>query len=101
MVAEILPGEQFTGFERPPAMFTMYGMPLNRELLGEMLWPDGGEYGLAGISGSIVKRPELPVAELAEMARRNLRAHGWTVYPTTVEVLDVCSRSCGAREPET
>ncbi|GIJ60685.1 hypothetical protein [Virgisporangium aurantiacum] len=90
MAAEILPGQEFSGFEAPAAQFTMYGSPLSWDRVGELLWPDGGEYALSGIGGSIVGDPGLPVAELAGLARRNLRAHGWTVYPTTTTSLDGC-----------
>jgi hypothetical protein len=90
MTAEILPGQQFSGFVEPAATFTMYGSPLGWDQVDELLWPDGGEYALAGIGGSIVGDPVLPVEDMVEVARRNLRAHGWTVYPTKTTILVVC-----------
>jgi hypothetical protein len=68
IAAEALPGQRFNGFEEVDATLD-------------------DEYKLAAMRGEIVGTPVLPAPEMAEAARRNLQAHGWTVYPTT----DTCA----------
>jgi hypothetical protein len=82
MLGEILPGQEFTGIQDPPAMFVFYGEPLGWDAAHGMLLGDGGEYEQAQIGGSVAGPSKVPVPETVELVSRNLRAYGWMVYPT-------------------
>lgn len=93
MLAEILPGQEFTGLRDAPAMFVIYGQPLSWNAARDLLFGDGGEYQRATIGGG-VNAPTLPPQETVELVARNLRAHGWTVYSLMVRDLYACSAPC-------
>jgi len=95
MLAEILPGQEFAGIEDAPAMFVISGQPLSWDMADDLLLGDGGEYSLAGVGGSVVGTPAHPPQDSVELAQHNLRAHGWTVYPTmTRNVYDCAGPPC-------
>jgi hypothetical protein len=93
MLAEILPGQEFTGLRDAPAMFVFYGQPLSWNAADSLLFGDGGEYTQAGIGGG-VDAPTLAPQETVELVQRNLRAHGWTVHSLTVRDLYSCTEPC-------
>ncbi|GAA2577660.1 hypothetical protein GCM10010399_04280 [Dactylosporangium fulvum] len=90
MLAEILPGQEFTGIQDAPAMFVIYGQPLSWNAARDLLLGDGGEYAQSGIAGG-VSAPTLPPQGTVELVQHNLRAHGWTVYPLTAHDAYGCS----------
>ncbi|MEE6259374.1 hypothetical protein [Plantactinospora sonchi] len=90
MLAEILPGQEFTGIEDPPAMFLIYGQPLNWNMAHSLLFGDGGEYAQSGIGGSTDGPLAHPPQQTVELVQHNLRAHGWTVHPTMTNNLYDC-----------
>jgi hypothetical protein len=78
MLAEILPGQEFTGIQDAPAMFVIYGQPLGWNMANELLFGDGGEYAQAGIGGGV--NATLPQQKTVDVVQHNLRTHGWKVY---------------------
>lgn len=94
MLTEILPGQKFTGIQDAPALFVIYGQPLNWDSMHDLLFGDGGEYGQSGVAGG-VDAPTLPPQETVELVQRNLRARGWTIY--SLKVRNICARTgpCG------
>jgi hypothetical protein len=93
MLAEILPGQEFTGVQDAPAMFVIYGQPLSWNAARDLLFGDGGEYAQSGIAGG-VDAPTLPRQETVELVQQNLRAHGWTVYSVMVRDMYTCNAPC-------
>ncbi|GIF62131.1 hypothetical protein Ais01nite_01660 [Asanoa ishikariensis] len=91
MLAEILPDQKFTGIEDEPALFTIYGSPLGRSTVRELLLGDGGEYSQAGVAGSAPLPPMTDPAEIVDQARHNMRAHGWRVYRPIFQDLYGCT----------
>jgi len=91
MLAQILPGQEFTGIEDPQAMFVFNGQPLTWDTANDLLWGDGGEYAQSGIGGSVNGAPVIPPQDTVELAQHNLRAHGWTVYPTMTHNMYGCA----------
>ena len=87
MLAEILPGQEFTGIQDAPAMFVIYGQPLSWNAARELLLGDGGEYEQSGVAGGI-SAPSLPPQETVDLVRQNLLAHHWTVYPLIIHSID-------------
>ncbi|MEV4756735.1 hypothetical protein AB0J86_16690 [Micromonospora sp. NPDC049559] len=90
MLAEVLPGQEFDDIEDAPALFVIYGQPLSWNAAHSLLFFDGGEYAQAGVGGSAVGVPARPPGETVELVQRNLREHGWTVYPTTLRDMYGC-----------
>lgn len=82
MLAQILPGQEFTGIEDAPALFVFYGQPLSWGAVHNLLFWEGGEYAQAGIGGSVDGAPAYPPQRTVELVQDNLRTHGWTVHPT-------------------
>ncbi|PSK65896.1 hypothetical protein B0E53_02149 [Micromonospora sp. MH33] len=75
----------------PRALFVIYGQPLFRASLRDLLLGDGGEYQEGGAGGSAVgPMPTSQEATLATAGRR-LRDAGWQVYEPTSEVLQTCA----------
>jgi hypothetical protein len=93
MLAEILPGQEFTGLQDTPDLFEIYGQPLSWNAAHDLLFGDGGEYTQSGIAGG-VDAPTLPPQETVELVRQNLRAHGWTIYSVTVRDVYTCNAPC-------
>lgn len=94
MLAEILPGQAFTGLDDAPAgLFEIYGQPLSWDMAPDLLFGDGGEYSQSGIAGG-VDAPTLRPQETVEVVQRNLRAHGWTIYSVTVRDMYTCTEPC-------
>ncbi|MEJ3749423.1 hypothetical protein WEI85_39950 [Actinomycetes bacterium KLBMP 9797] len=89
MLAEILPGHEFAHLEDAPAMFLVYGQPLGWHAARDLLLGDGNEYAQSGVGGSVYG-PALPPRETVELVQRNLRAHGWTGYPTMAQDMYGC-----------
>jgi hypothetical protein len=93
MLAEILPGQEFTGLQDAPAMFVIYGQPLSWNAAHDLLFGDGAEYTQSGIAGG-VNAPTLPPQETVDLVQQNLRTHGWTVYSLMVRDMYTCSTPC-------
>ncbi|MEV6923870.1 hypothetical protein AB0M46_05070 [Dactylosporangium sp. NPDC051485] len=93
MLAEILPGQDFTGIHDAPALFVIYGQPLSWNSARDLLFGDGGEYDQSGIAG-VASAPTLPPQETVELVQHNLRAHGWTVYSLKVRDIYTCTEPC-------
>ncbi|GAA2366685.1 hypothetical protein GCM10010170_065680 [Dactylosporangium salmoneum] len=93
MLAEILPGQEFTGIQDAPAMFVIYGQPLSWNAARDLLFGDGGEYARSGIGGG-VDAPTPSPQETVELVQHNLRAHGWTVYALTTRDIYTCDAPC-------
>jgi hypothetical protein len=91
MLAEILPRQEFAGVEDAPAMFVIYGQPLSWNAANELLFGDGGEYAQSGIGGVVNGAPANPPQETVELVQHNLRARGWTVYPTMTHNMYDCA----------
>ncbi|MDG4825404.1 hypothetical protein O7635_26455 [Asanoa sp. WMMD1127] len=81
MLAEIVPGQEFTDVTDAPALFVIYGQPLGWEAADDMLLGDGGEYAQAGVGGATPLPAGTSPAEMVARIHTNLRAHGWTTYP--------------------
>ncbi|MEO3818239.1 hypothetical protein [Plantactinospora sp. B24E8] len=90
MLAQILPGQEFTGIEDAPALFVFYGQPLSWGAVHNLLFWDGGEYAQAGIGGVVDGTLAYPPQQTIELVQRNLRADGWTVHPTTTNDMYGC-----------
>jgi hypothetical protein len=93
MLAEILPGQEFTDIQDAPAMFVMYGQPLSWNSARDLLFGDGGEYAQSGIAGG-VSAPAPPPQETVALVQHNLRAHGWTVHSLKVRDIYTCREPC-------
>ncbi|MEU1687195.1 hypothetical protein [Micromonospora sp. NPDC005707] len=73
------------------ALFVIYGQPLSRASLRDLLFGDGGEYQ-EGVAGGSATGP-MPTSEAQTLAtaQQRLRAAGWQVYEPTSEVLQTCA----------
>ena len=91
MLADILPGQEFTGIQDAPALFVIYGQPLSWNSAHDLLFGDGGEYAQSGIGGGVSAPPS---PETVESVQHNLRAHGWTVRPLKVRDIYTCLEPC-------
>jgi hypothetical protein len=90
--AEAFPGHRLGDeVSTAPALFVIYGQPLSRASLRDLLLGDGGEYqeGVAG--GSAAGPMPASEAETLATAQQRLRAAGWQVHEPTSEVLQTCS----------
>lgn len=90
--AEAFPGHRLgDDVSTARALFVIYGQPLSRASLRDLLLGDGGEYqeGVAG--GSAAGPMPASEAETLATAQQRLRAAGWQVYEPTSEVLQTCS----------
>lgn len=86
--ATVTSGRHVSDVRRSPAMFIMYGHPFNRHDVGELLFPDGGEYGFGSTSGSMDGGSDADLRRFADNAVRRLRATGWEVARPFNEDLD-------------
>ncbi|GIF78146.1 hypothetical protein Asi02nite_76640 [Asanoa siamensis] len=91
LLAEILPEQEFTDATSAPALFVVYGQPLTLDMAGWLLLGDGGEYGPAGVGGSVNGPPALAPARTVETVRHNLAARGWKLYPDLVREVYSCA----------
>lgn len=75
VVGQLYPDRQVSHLDQddPPAVFLIYGHPLNEDLLSQLLLGDGGEYAPAELSASF---DQMPAAGLTEL-RQRLDATGW------------------------
>ncbi|GIH14974.1 hypothetical protein [Rugosimonospora africana] len=94
--ATVAPGRKVSDVQRSPATFVMYGQPLSRQDLGELIFPDGGEYTFGSTTGSMGGASDVDLHRFAEDAVRRLHATGWDVGRPYTQVLDTCgSDDCG------
>ncbi|MFG3604015.1 hypothetical protein [Micromonospora chersina] len=90
--AEAFPGHRLgEDVSTTRALFVIYGQPLSRASLRDLLLGDGGEYQEGGAGGSAVGPMPTSEAETLGTAQQRLRAAGWQVYEPTSEVLQTCA----------
>ncbi|RKE12544.1 hypothetical protein C8E86_7486 [Catellatospora citrea] len=101
VLTELMPGTDITAYlsPEPDSVFVMYGEPVTWQRVDTLLFGDGGEYGLAGIGGSLGRDvgPGEQKQVLDGVVER-LRAGGWTVGYPKVTFLDPCGAGC---DPDT
>ncbi|WP_431878917.1 hypothetical protein [Micromonospora marina] len=75
VVGQLYPDRQAGHLDQddPPAVFLIYGQPLDGDLLSELLLGDGGEYAPAELTASFDQTPAAGPTEL----RQRLDAAGW------------------------
>ncbi|WP_144123606.1 hypothetical protein [Catellatospora sichuanensis] len=98
---ELMPGTDIGAHldPEPQSVFVMYGEPVTWKSVDALLLGDGGEYGLAGVGGSLGR--DVGPAEQKQVLDgvvERLRAGGWTVGYPKVTFLDPCEAGC---DPDT
>ncbi|SCL64952.1 hypothetical protein [Micromonospora chersina] len=90
--AEAFPGHRLgEDVSTSRALFVIYGQPLSRASLRDLLLGDGGEYQEGGAGGSAVGPMPTSEAETLATAQQRLQGAGWQVYEPTSEVLQTCA----------
>ncbi|MGC4896717.1 hypothetical protein [Micromonospora sp. DT31] len=75
VVGQLYPDRQISHLDQdnPPAVFLIYGHPLDKDFLSELLLGDGAEYALAELTASFDQAPAAGLTEL----RQRLDKAGW------------------------